>query len=87
MPDLTGDDYRAMAESYEVEPPRRDEMVGEPVLNPCPGWDESSLFAAVADLAVVDAGRIYPYVRAGKKGDTFCKAWSRATVQSPPREN
>jgi hypothetical protein len=34
MPDLTGDDYAAMAESYEQEPPRRDEMVGEPVLNP-----------------------------------------------------
>ena len=34
MPDLTGDDYRAMAESYEVKPPRRDELIGEPVLNP-----------------------------------------------------
>ena len=31
--DLT-DDYAAKAESYERQPPRRDEMVGEPVLNP-----------------------------------------------------
>ena len=34
MPDLTSDDYAALAKSYEVEPPRRDELVGEPVLNP-----------------------------------------------------
>ena len=31
---LTGDDYAAMAESYQVEPPRREEMLGAPVLNP-----------------------------------------------------
>jgi hypothetical protein len=34
MSDLSTDDYRAMAESYEAEPPRRDELIGEPVLNP-----------------------------------------------------
>lgn len=34
MSDLSTDDYRAMAESYEAEPPRRDELIGKPVLNP-----------------------------------------------------
>jgi len=34
MSGRSSDDYAALAESYEVEPPRRDEMVGEPVLNP-----------------------------------------------------
>jgi hypothetical protein len=36
MPDLTGDDYAELADSYEAEPPRRDELIGEPVLNPRP---------------------------------------------------
>ena len=34
MSDLSTDDYRVIAESYEAEPPRRDELIGEPVLNP-----------------------------------------------------
>jgi len=34
MPELTGDDYAELADSYEFEPPRRGEMIGEPVLNP-----------------------------------------------------
>lgn len=32
--ELTGADYAAMADSYEKEPPRRDEIVGEPVIQP-----------------------------------------------------
>jgi hypothetical protein len=31
---LTGDDYAAMAQSYEENPPRRDEMEGEPYVAP-----------------------------------------------------
>ncbi|BBY99384.1 hypothetical protein AWC04_09895 [Mycolicibacterium fallax] len=31
---LTSDDYAAMAQSYEENPPRRDEMVGDPYVSP-----------------------------------------------------
>lgn len=34
MTGLTGDDYAELAKSYEVDPPSRDEMIGEPVLRP-----------------------------------------------------
>ena len=34
MTDPKSGDYAAMAESYERQPPRRDEMLGAPVLNP-----------------------------------------------------
>jgi len=44
MTGLTGDDYAELAESYEQEPPRRGELVGEPVLNPRPAWDDVSGF-------------------------------------------
>ncbi len=37
MPGLSSDDYDELAKSYEAEPPRRDEMTGEPVLNPRSG--------------------------------------------------
>jgi len=32
--DLTSDDYAEMAGSYEANPPRRDEMTGEPYVAP-----------------------------------------------------
>jgi hypothetical protein len=34
MPRLSSDDYDELARSYATEPPRRDEMFGEPQLNP-----------------------------------------------------
>ncbi len=38
----TSADYAAMAQSYEYEPPRRDEMVGEPYVAPDPSRRQAS---------------------------------------------
>ena len=39
MTGLSGDDYAELAKSYEVDPPSRDEMLGEPILRPRPRSD------------------------------------------------
>jgi len=39
MTGLTSDDYAELAKSYEVDPPSRDEMLGEPILRPRPRSD------------------------------------------------
>jgi hypothetical protein len=72
MSDLSTDDYRAMAESYEAEPPRSDELIGEPVLNPRPDREPDAVTGELSGPAAAAGGA---YARGGRRCLNLCVRW------------